>query len=451
MSAQLEISLLGGFRAVVAGEAVADAAWQRARPKTLVKLLALADGHRLHREVAVDRLWPELTPEAAGANLRKAVYFARRALRPDLVLSRAEVLWLPRDRTWVDVDAFDAAADHGDVAAALALYAGDLLPEDLYEEWAVAHRDRLRARLARVLWEQARMLTERNDHRAAAQVLERLALIDPLDEQAVAALMLALARTGQRHLALGWYRELRSRLADEVGVLPDESVRRLNAAIAAGSDDIGEATARATVAASDESGTPAPEQRLVTVLLARPSARPGERDAPGRPARLARWLRDVTGVLETWGAEVEPVADGVLAVFGLPDVHEDDALRAVRAALRLAGELSTQVRVGIATGEVLAPLGQATRARRVAGAVVDEVRRVADLGEPGGVVADDRTRRNAGPGIRAGRLPTPGGSSGSRAARTSPTSAALPSAAGPNWPSSHSWSTTSPAGAPLGC
>jgi DNA-binding SARP family transcriptional activator len=48
-----------------------------------VKLLALAPHHRLHREQLMDTLWPELAPEAAAANLRKAVHFAR------LLLARA--------------------------------------------------------------------------------------------------------------------------------------------------------------------------------------------------------------------------------------------------------------------------------------------------------------------------------------------------------------------------
>ena len=44
----------------------------------MVKLLALAPGHRLHREQLMESLWPDLDPDAAGANLRKALHFARR-------------------------------------------------------------------------------------------------------------------------------------------------------------------------------------------------------------------------------------------------------------------------------------------------------------------------------------------------------------------------------------
>ena len=43
----------------------------------LVKLLALAPGYRLHREQVMDALWPDLAPEAAAGNLRKAVHFRK--------------------------------------------------------------------------------------------------------------------------------------------------------------------------------------------------------------------------------------------------------------------------------------------------------------------------------------------------------------------------------------
>ena len=48
----LRIHLLGGFRVAVDGRAIADAAWRRRAASGLVKLLALAPGHRLHRERA---------------------------------------------------------------------------------------------------------------------------------------------------------------------------------------------------------------------------------------------------------------------------------------------------------------------------------------------------------------------------------------------------------------
>ena len=55
------MTLLGGFAAEAGGSPVPDSAWRLRKARELVKLLALADGHRLHREQAMDVLWPDRT------------------------------------------------------------------------------------------------------------------------------------------------------------------------------------------------------------------------------------------------------------------------------------------------------------------------------------------------------------------------------------------------------
>jgi hypothetical protein len=79
----LRIELLGGFRVSLGERAVPATEWRRSKAASLVKLLALAQGHRLHREQAMDVLWPDLAPAAAAANLRKTIHYARRAIAAD--------------------------------------------------------------------------------------------------------------------------------------------------------------------------------------------------------------------------------------------------------------------------------------------------------------------------------------------------------------------------------
>ena len=145
MGADLRIWLLGGFRVTVDGSPVAEGSWRRNKARAVVKLLALAPGHRLHREQLMDTLWPDLAPEAAAGNLRKAVYFARQALAPEHIRVHGEMLGLEASRLWIDVDAFEAAAEAGDLQAAVELYGGDLLPEDRFEPWTGERRDQLHA------------------------------------------------------------------------------------------------------------------------------------------------------------------------------------------------------------------------------------------------------------------------------------------------------------------
>src|SRR4029078_8558885 len=63
--AGVTINLLGGFAATVDGARVADNGWRLRKARELVKLLALAPGHRVHREQAMDALWPD--PETGAA------------------------------------------------------------------------------------------------------------------------------------------------------------------------------------------------------------------------------------------------------------------------------------------------------------------------------------------------------------------------------------------------
>jgi DNA-binding SARP family transcriptional activator len=64
--------MLGGFRISVGSKTVTESAWRLRKAASLVKVLALAPGHRLHREQAMDLLWPELGRASAANNLRQA-------------------------------------------------------------------------------------------------------------------------------------------------------------------------------------------------------------------------------------------------------------------------------------------------------------------------------------------------------------------------------------------
>ena len=79
----VRVRLLGGFRLAVGRREVPNEAWRLRKAQALVKLLALAPGHALHREQAMDLLWPNLGRKAASNNLRGALHAARQALDPD--------------------------------------------------------------------------------------------------------------------------------------------------------------------------------------------------------------------------------------------------------------------------------------------------------------------------------------------------------------------------------
>ena len=301
VAGDLRIFVLGGFRAEVGGRPVAEDAWRRSGAAALVKLLAVTPGHRMHREQLIDVLWPELDLAAGARRLTKALHFARRALAAGQVRLRDDLLSLEADDLWVDVDAFEAAARRGDTEQALALYAGDLLPENRFDQWAELRRVQVRAGVVRLLLDQGIDRESRGDHRGAIASFERLVGIDPVHEEAYARLMRLAASEGERHVAVRWYGRLVESLREELGVEPNEELRRLYADIvsgrlapARGGRGRGGSTTEPEAAAVGE------ERKLVTVLAAdlrgyaevgrpRPGARPaGDRQLDGRPVRGGR-------------------------------------------------------------------------------------------------------------------------------------------------------------------
>src|SRR5512135_186775 len=153
MSSRLELRLLGDFRAEIDGQPIAPSVWRQGRAASLVKLLALAPTKRLPREEVIEALWPGISPEAGGTNVRKAVHFARRALGGEAVIggrAGSIELW-PNGAVATDVEQFEAASaralrsgDRDECRQAAELYAGDLLPDDRSEPWSEDRRRSLR-------------------------------------------------------------------------------------------------------------------------------------------------------------------------------------------------------------------------------------------------------------------------------------------------------------------
>src|SRR5215203_7532497 len=74
----VRIRLLGDFSVSVGSRTIEGSVWRRRKAANLVKLLALAPSHCLHREQLMDVLWPDLGTRAASNNLRGVIHAARR-------------------------------------------------------------------------------------------------------------------------------------------------------------------------------------------------------------------------------------------------------------------------------------------------------------------------------------------------------------------------------------
>ncbi|HVE45502.1 MAG TPA: AAA family ATPase [Acidimicrobiales bacterium] len=261
---QVEITLLGGFGVTVDGSPVDGGAWRSRRATQLVALLALAPNRRLATEQVMDILWPDLTPEAARANLHKTATLARQALgSKDSVVLRGDTvnLW-PSAEVTVDVVELERAArralasgERRGCAEVARRYRGELLPDERYEEWTITRRDQLQMLYLDLL--------------RAGALWDELVAADPTDEAAHRELMTAHVKAGRLDAAIRQFQRLRTILARELGVTPSPQTLTLYREI------VGTATAGR--------GRPGLVGREQELLRARAALR---RAAEGRPAAI---------------------------------------------------------------------------------------------------------------------------------------------------------------------
>jgi predicted ATPase/DNA-binding SARP family transcriptional activator/DNA-binding CsgD family transcriptional regulator len=246
----VRIRLLGGFQVSVGARTIEEDSWRLRKAASLVKLLALAPNHRLHREQVMDLLWPELDSDAALNNLHHALHIARRTLEPSAPAGaasgylhlRGESLTLsPAGPVWVDVEAFEEAAatarralEPAAYRAAIELYSGELLPQERYEAWAEERRAQLRGAYLSLLLELAGYYEERKEFGEAIEALGRVVAEEPTHEDAHVGLIRLYALSGRRREALGQYERLREVLFREFGAEPEAEASQLHEEIWAG-------------------------------------------------------------------------------------------------------------------------------------------------------------------------------------------------------------------------
>ena len=146
----------------------------------------------------------------------------------------------------------------------------------------------------------------------------------------------------------------------------------------------------------------AAERRLVSVLFADlvgSTSMAEDRDPEETRDLLSRYFDTAREIIDRYGGTVEKfIGDAVMAVWGVPIAHEDDAERAVRAGLDLVAAVShigddgtpLQVRAGVLTGEAAATVGAAGQGM-IAGDLVNTASRLQSVAAPGTVLVGEAT------------------------------------------------------------
>jgi DNA-binding SARP family transcriptional activator len=247
----LRIQLLDGLRVWRGATEVEPRAWQRKKAPQVLALLLTNRHSWLPREQICDLLWGDADPADAETqfkvtlNALNAVLEPARSPRtPPFYIRRqgSAYRFCPPDGAWLDVAEFEERADAaralvagGDrgalalqqLAGALALYRGDYLSDYLYDDWASAERERLKARYFETAMLLAELRIEHNQLAEAIQLCESMLARDPCWEDAYQLLMRAQMRRGNRRQVRVTYERCVQSLHTHLDMAPLPQTTRL--------------------------------------------------------------------------------------------------------------------------------------------------------------------------------------------------------------------------------
>lgn len=230
---ELELHLLGSFRIVLQGRDIT----RQVRPKSraLLRALAASAPSGLSKDALSELLWPSSFPSSSNLSLKVETHNLRRMLDCKsgdgwiIVQDGTYRLNLTRP-VWIDVSAFEeryrrgkAAETDGDpqaaraeYEAALALYTGDYLEDDLYDDSTLVARERLKDLHLAILGRLACLAQSARDYAGTIDFCHQIVLADPCREDAYQLLILSHAAMRQYSRAGAWYAVARHTLKREL-------------------------------------------------------------------------------------------------------------------------------------------------------------------------------------------------------------------------------------------
>ncbi|HEY3184973.1 MAG TPA: BTAD domain-containing putative transcriptional regulator [Gaiellaceae bacterium] len=402
------------------------------RQRALLAILLLHANEMLSVDRLIAEVWGTVPPDTALKMIRNNVSRLRSlldsgtALAPQLV-THPGGYELRIDPDQVDSRRFERLVQEGGRALAagdaetasaklqegLALWRGPALTDFAYEPFADTEATRLEELRLTAIEDRIEADLALGRHADVVGELEALGAQHPLRERLRSHLMLALYRSGRQAEALEVYQRTRQLLVDTLGIEPGRTLQQLERAILVQDSSLDAVERAAPVEAPPVEAPPRVPQRevrkTVSVVFAEIVVLGPRRDPEALRRPLSRTFETAVRVLEGHGGTVERLATGaVTAVFGIPVVHEDDPLRAVRAAVELRDEVTAlneeleqqwrtrvAVRAGVHTGEVV--VGD-TEVR--AGDVIERAARLQQAAGLDEVLAGEKTTQLVGGGVR---------------------------------------------------
>ena len=214
---QVAVTTLGRFAVFVDGAEVAPAAWGSRRARQLLKRLVVAEGGPVSRDELCDLLWPD-EPDHDRLRPRLSVQLStvRRILDGGVIADRSAIR-LDVDHVRSDLVAFKQLTDDRAIVDA---YAGELLPDDVYDDWADPPRTAARVRFLAAAHRQLDRAVLAGEHLVVVELATRILDVDPYDDAAHRATVAGLYANGSRGAAQAAYASYANRMA-QLGVEPD--------------------------------------------------------------------------------------------------------------------------------------------------------------------------------------------------------------------------------------
>jgi len=238
----IRVQTFGNF-VVLRGETrVPDQSWRARSPKLMLKALIARGASGVPKDLLIDDLWPQASPDSVESQFKVALHRLRYALEPSMDKSRGSsyvilkdnLVTLRKDICRTDLDEFVSLQKQGKRAeetgdeerailcyrSAIELYRGDFLAEDLYEAWAELKRYQLRTMYIDLLYRTAGLCEAQGKPKKALEYYKTIIKTDPICEAAYQKLMLIYSNGGMRAEALKVYEDCRKALEREIGVQP---------------------------------------------------------------------------------------------------------------------------------------------------------------------------------------------------------------------------------------
>jgi DNA-binding SARP family transcriptional activator len=241
----LEVYFLGKYRVIYSGRQIDH--WPNRKGRAIFAYLAYNFKKRVYRDVLMDTFWPKSLPDSARNSLNVAIHSIRQifqAIDPkqEIIIYNDECYFLnPEIRMKLDVEEFlnswkrarhlasrdGIEAAIGEFELAAAIYKGDFMEEDLYENWVIPERENLREIYLEILDKLSRLYSLDGKPEIAIDLAELILEKDNCRENVHRRIMQCYYRLGKRDKALKQYHKCAKILKSELEVEPTNETRRL--------------------------------------------------------------------------------------------------------------------------------------------------------------------------------------------------------------------------------